>query len=50
MTNVQQFKQAERVLIPKGRDMGIVLDWITQQDMTPPVPPGNNRRCLHRQS
>jgi len=41
------FESAERILIPKGRDKDIVLNWIAGQGFEPPQPPTNDRRCLH---
>ncbi len=45
--NPEIFKKAERVLIPKGRDLKIVLEWIALQGFEPPMAPTEDRRSLH---
>lgn len=44
---VNSFEAAERILIPKGRDKNIVLNWIEEQGFEPPTPPTEDWRCLH---
>lgn len=44
---ISNFEAAERILIPKGRDCKIVLNWIEEQGYQPPQAPTKERRCLH---
>ena len=45
--SIENFENAGKVLVPKGRDMELVLNWIEEQGFTPPQPPTEARRCLH---
>ncbi len=42
------FENAERVLMPKGRDMRVVLSWLEEQGFAVPLEPTKHRRRLHR--
>lgn len=45
---MKNFENAEKILIPKGRDTPIVLQWIEEQGYKPPLVPDDTQRCLHR--
>lgn len=40
-------KDAERILIPKGRSMGRVLQYLEMNNVKSPTPLNDSRRCLH---
>lgn len=40
-------EKAQTILIPKGRDMKGVLAFLTSAGVETPLPPNDERRCLH---
>lgn len=40
-------EKAKEILVPKGRDMNGVLAFLNSVGIETPLPPNEERRCLH---